>query len=133
MDKDIADLVKAIDDILSFVKDVSVLKDKLERFGSTIEQILLTIDKCCSWIKKYLDTSTAGTCLDEVYLDILTSPLGQTWKVFVDAKQINDYKSELASLSIKLNGATVVHIARTTEVVFDEGMSFVGDFFCELR
>ena len=67
MDKDIADLVKAIDDILSFVKDVSVLKDKLERFGSTIEQILLTIDKCCSWMKKYLETNTAGTYPDEVY------------------------------------------------------------------
>ena len=66
MDKDIADLVGDIDDILSFVEDVDVLKDKLKRFTSTIEQILSTIDSCCSWVKRYLENNTAGMNLYEV-------------------------------------------------------------------
>ena len=132
MDKDIVDLVGDMDDILSFVEDVDGLKDKLKRFTSTIEQILLTINKCCAWMKKYLDTNAAGTYQDKVNLDILTNPLGRTWKAFVESEKVNDYKSELAGLSTKLNGATVVHIARTTEVVFDGGMSFLRNSFCEL-
>ena len=66
VDKDIAELVGEMDDILSFVEDVDVLKDKLKRFTSTIEQILLTIDSCCSWVKKYLETNTPGMNFDEV-------------------------------------------------------------------
>ena len=95
---------------------------------------LLTINKCCAWMKKYLDTNAAGTYPDKVNLDILTNPLlvGRTWKAFVESEKVNDYKSELAGLSTKLNGATVVHIARTTEVVFDGGMSFLRNSFCEL-
>ena len=117
------DLVGDIDDILSFVEDVDVLKDKLKRFTSTIEQILLTINKCCAWMKKYLDTNAAGTYPDKVNLDILTNPLGRTWKAFVEAEQVNDFKTELASLSTKLNGATVVHIAHVTEAVSSGGKS----------
>ena len=60
------DLVGDMDDILSFVEDVDGLKDKLKRFTSTIEQILLTIDSCCSWVKKYLETNTPGMNFDEV-------------------------------------------------------------------
>ena len=60
------DLVGDMDDILSFVEDVDVLKDKLKRFTSTIEQVLLTIDSCCSWVKKYLETNTRGMNLYEV-------------------------------------------------------------------
>ena len=66
VDKDIAELVGEMDDILSFVEDVDVLKDKLKQFMSTIEQILLTIDLCCSWVKKYLETNTPGMHFDEV-------------------------------------------------------------------
>ena len=117
------DLVGDMDDILSFVEDVDGLKDKLKRFTSTIEQILLTINKCCAWMKKYLDTNAAGTYPDKVNLDILTNPLGRTWKAFVEAEQVNDFKTELASLSTKLNGATVVHIAHVTEAVSSGGMS----------
>ena len=123
MDKDIVDLVGDMDDILSFVEDVDGLKDKLKRFTSTIEQILLTINKCCAWMKKYLDTNAAGTYLDKVNLDILTNPLGRTWKAFVEAEQVNDFKTELASLLTKLNGATVVHIAHVTETVSSGGKS----------
>ena len=54
------DLVGDIDDILSFVEDVDVLKYKLRRFASTTEQILLTIDTCSSWMKKYLEANLAG-------------------------------------------------------------------------
>ena len=72
MDKDIVDLVGDMDDILSFVEDVDVLKDKLKRFTSTIEEILLTIDKCCSWIKKFLETNAAGMSPGILYTDVLT-------------------------------------------------------------
>ena len=123
MDKDIVDLVGDMDDILSFVEDVDGLKDKLKRFTSTIEQILLTINKCCAWMKKYLDTNAAGTYPDKDNLDILTNLLGRTWKAFVEAEQVNDFKTELASLSTKLNGATVVHIAHVTETVSSGGKS----------
>ena len=66
VDKDIVELVGNMDDVLSFVEDVDVLKDKLKRFTSTIEQILLTIDSCCSWVKKYLEANTPGMNLYEV-------------------------------------------------------------------
>ena len=66
VDKDIIELVGDMDDVLSFVEDVDVLKDKLTSFTSTIEQILLTIDSCCSWVKKYLETNTPGMTFDEV-------------------------------------------------------------------
>ena len=66
VDKDIIELVGDMDDILSFVEDVDGLKDKLKRFTSTIEQILLTIDSCCSWVKEYLKTNTPGMNLDKV-------------------------------------------------------------------
>ena len=117
------DLVGDMDDILSFVEDVDGLKDKLKRFTSTIEQILLTIDKCCSLMKKYLEADLAGMRLDVIHSNILTNLSGRTWKAFVEAEQVNNFKTELASLSTKLNGATVVHIAHVTETVSSGGKS----------
>ena len=55
MDKKIIELIADIDDILSFVKDVDVLKDKLKHFLDTIQQILETIIVCSSLIREYLD------------------------------------------------------------------------------
>ena len=46
---------------------------------------------------------------------------GRTWKAFTEAEQVKDFKSELYRLSAKLNGATVAHIAHTTEVVSSSG------------
>ena len=66
VDKDIVELVGDMDDVLLFVEDVDVLKDKLKRLTSTIEQILLTIDSCCSWVKRCLETNTPGMNFDEV-------------------------------------------------------------------
>ena len=120
MDAEIVDLIEDINAILSFVEDVNVLKDKLKQFEDTIRQVLDVIRGCCCWIIKYLEADIAGMKPDEIRSNILTSRLlGPRWKVFVEAEQVRDYKSELASLSTKLNGATIVHIAHTTEVVSD--------------
>ena len=119
------DLVGDMDDILSFVEDVDRLKDNLKRFTSTIEQILLTINKCCSSMKKYLEANLAGMRLDAIYSNILMNLSGRTWKAFAEAEQLNDFKTELASLSTKLNGATIVHIAHVTEAVSGRSESII--------
>ena len=53
--------MRSMDDILSFVEDAERLKDKLKRFVDIIQQVLITIEECCTWIGKYLETNVAGT------------------------------------------------------------------------
>ena len=60
MDKKITELIVDIDDVLSFVEDVEVLKDKLKHFLDTIQQILETIIACSSLIREYLDAGVVG-------------------------------------------------------------------------
>ena len=61
-----------IDDILSFVEDVDVLKDKLKGFVDVIQKILETITACSSSIKDYLEANAASMCSNNVYSKALT-------------------------------------------------------------
>ena len=121
MDKDIVDLIGDIDDILSFVEDVDGLENKLKRFADTIEQVLLAIHSCCSWVKKYLGANTAGVDPGGVHSNILTNHIGRTWKAFVEVEKLNDFKSELGRLSTKLNGAITLQMVHTLNGVSGEG------------
>ena len=71
--------------------------------------------------------------IDLIRSNILTNLSGRTWKAFVETEQVNDFKTELASLSTKLNGATVVHIAHVTEAVSSGGKSIFENSYYELH
>ena len=75
MDKEIVGLIVVIDDILSFVEDVDVLKDKLKHFTDTLEQILTTITTCGTCIERYLKANVAGISSDNTHLIILINKL----------------------------------------------------------
>ena len=72
MDKKIVNLMGEIDNTLSFVEEVDVLKDKLKRFTDTIQKILETITACSSSVEDYLDANAAGICPINAYLNVLT-------------------------------------------------------------
>ena len=61
MDKGVVELVGIMNDVLSFVEDTDILKEKLQTFLNTVGEALLTIDECNMVIQKYLSNSTAGT------------------------------------------------------------------------
>ena len=60
MDSEIVDLVRTMDQTLSFVDDTAVLQQKLNRFLETIEEVLGTVEECSTCIHKYLESSLAG-------------------------------------------------------------------------
>ena len=60
MDKDIADLVEQMSNILSFVEDTDSLEAKLKNFATCIRSVLQTIKDCSESIHKYLGAGTAG-------------------------------------------------------------------------
>ena len=61
MDEDVTELVEDMDELLSFVDNVDILKEKLKHFLDTIERILRTIEECCEFIRAYLERNTIGT------------------------------------------------------------------------
>ena len=60
MDEEIKELVEEMDNALTFVQDVELLRNKLERFTELIEQVLQVIKECSESINKYLDSNKAG-------------------------------------------------------------------------
>ena len=121
MDKKIIELIADIDDILSFVEDMDVLKDKLKHFLDTIQQILQTITSCSSLIREYLDAGAIGMRSNNVFLNILISLSGRIRKAPMDKKQIEDYQDKLKALSEKLNKRVDVHMAHKVDKIYDSG------------
>ena len=60
MDEEITELVEELDNALTFVQDVELLRNKLERFTELIEQVLQVIKECSKSINKYLDSNKPG-------------------------------------------------------------------------
>ena len=121
MDKKIIELIIDVDDILSFVEDVDVLKDKLNHFLDTIQQLLETITACSSLIREYLDAGAIGMRSNNVCLNILISLSGRIRKAPMDKKQIEDYQDKLKELSEKLNKRIDVHMAHKVDKIYDTG------------
>ena len=63
MDSGVIRVFVSMDCILSFVEDVSKLKDKEQRFFNLIEQSLHAMKDCGTFILKYLNGNTRGTKL----------------------------------------------------------------------
>ena len=121
MDKKITELIVDIDDVLSFVEDVEVLKDKLKHFLDTIQQILETIIVCSSLIREYLDAGVVGMRSNGVFLNILISFSGRIWKALIGMKQIEDCQKKLGDLSRKLNERVDVHMAHKVDEIHGIG------------
>ena len=60
MESEIVQLVNDMNDMLSFVEDTDLLRDKLKNFRRTIEEALQGITDCCEAIRKYLNASLPG-------------------------------------------------------------------------
>ena len=60
MDTDILGLIQAMDKSLSFVEDINIIEDKLERFKGTIENVLSIIHQGTATIQNYLSASIMG-------------------------------------------------------------------------
>ena len=58
MEKDITDLVEQMSNILSFVEDTEVLKEKLKTHTRSIESVLKMIKECSESIHSYLSAGT---------------------------------------------------------------------------
>ena len=56
----IVDLVRQMNNILSFVEDTEVLKTKLKTFNNCVRSILMTIEDCSQSIHSYLSTGIIG-------------------------------------------------------------------------
>ena len=56
----IVDLVRQMNNILSFVEDTEVLKTKLKTFNNCVMSILKTIEDCSQSINSYLSTGIIG-------------------------------------------------------------------------
>lgn len=60
MDEGVAQLVEIMNETISFVEDLEVLKDKLKHFADTIQEVLILIQACSLSIRTYLDASDTG-------------------------------------------------------------------------
>ena len=60
IDEGVVELVKTMDDLLSFVEDVGVLQNKLTRFSKTIADALRAIEECSTSIRTYVNTALPG-------------------------------------------------------------------------
>ena len=61
MDSDVTELFITMDHALSFVENVEQLKEKQQWFIELINECVVTIEECGSFILKYLDRSKAGS------------------------------------------------------------------------
>ena len=60
VENDIKELVGQMNNILSFVEDTEVLKEKLNHFSDSIQSILQTIKECSENIHSYLSARSIG-------------------------------------------------------------------------
>ena len=61
MDSDVTELFIMMDHAHSFVESVDKLKEKQQWFLDLINECLVIINECGSFILKYLDRSTIGS------------------------------------------------------------------------
>ena len=60
VENDIEDLVDQMNNILLFVEDTEVLKEKLKHFSDSIQSILQMIKECSESMHGYLSAGTIG-------------------------------------------------------------------------